>query len=82
MILALPAFNAWYYPLVLVFAVVYPSVWAWIGSFTVLLAYITGLTLQDSSLQPYAQPTWALLAEWIPILAAAGVTLVRKWHVR
>lgn len=82
LILALPAFNAWYYPLVLIFAVIYPSAWAWVGSFTVLLAYVTGLTLQDFSMQPYAQPTWALMAEWTPILVAAGLALARRWRVR
>ncbi|MEM9531148.1 MAG: hypothetical protein AAGA23_09520 [Pseudomonadota bacterium] len=76
MLLAAPVFNPWYYPLVLVFAVIYPTVWAWLGSFTVLLAYATGLQLLQPGLQPYEQPAWALWLEFAPLLAALLTPIV------
>lgn len=70
MLLAVPVLNPWYYPLVLVFAVIYPTVWAWLGSFTILLAYVTGLQLLQPGLQPYEQPSWVLWVEFVPMLIA------------
>ncbi|MEO0975519.1 MAG: hypothetical protein AAFX85_20705, partial [Pseudomonadota bacterium] len=45
MLLASPAFNPWYYVFPLIFAVVYPTAWAWVGSLSILFAYATGLQL-------------------------------------
>ena len=79
MLIALPILNAWYLVFALVYAVIYPSAWAWTASLTVLLAYATGLQLQGSSLQLYEQPTWVLVVEFIPVLLAAAVpALVRR----
>lgn len=79
MLLAVPVLNPWYYPLVLVFAVIYPTVWAWLGSFTVLLAYATGLQLLQPGLQPYEQPAWVLWVEFGPVAVALLATALRPF---
>ena len=78
MLIALPIFNAWYLIFVLVFAVIYPSFWAWTASLTVLLAYVTGLQLEGNGQQLYAQPAWALMVEFIPVLLAAVVPVLAR----
>ncbi|NOX51318.1 MAG: hypothetical protein GXP16_12410, partial [Gammaproteobacteria bacterium] len=64
--LVLPVLNPWYLVWLLVFAVLRPTVTAWVASVTLLLSYITGLNLGDDSLSLYGQPTWALLLEFVP----------------
>lgn len=70
MLLAIPVFNPWYYVFVLAFAVIYPSVWAWLGSASLLFAYATGLQLDIDGLNDYGQPVWSLVAAFAPIAAA------------
>jgi len=78
--LVLPVLNPWYLVWLLVFAVLRPTVTAWVASVTLLLSYITGLNLGDYSLGLYGQPTWALLLEFGPILIALFIDLLRrKW---
>ena len=79
MLFAVPVFNPWYYPMLLVFAVIYPSAWAWVGSLTVLFAYATGLQLESQGLEPYGQPAWALWVEFLPLIIAALVSPGRRW---
>ena len=69
--LCLPAFNAWYWLWLLPFAVIYPSAWAWVGSVSVFLAYMSGINLAQSSLQLYEQPLWAMTIEFTAIALAA-----------
>lgn len=78
MLLAIPALNPWYYGLVLIYATIYPSVWAWLGSLTLLFSYATGLQLADPSLEPYQHPTWALWIQFLPpLLALVGSAYLR-----
>ncbi len=68
-----PVINAWYLLWLLPFAAIYPSLWAWTASVTLSLSYVTGLNLEDASLQPYGQPAWARALEFGAVLAAAGI---------
>ena len=68
--LCAPAFNAWYLAWLLPFAVIYPSVWAWAASLSLLLAYASGINLNGSGLGPYQQPYWLIVIEFAFILFA------------
>ena len=65
-----PVINPWYLLWLLPFATVFPSAWAWTASVAVLLSYMTGLNMNDYSLQAYQQPTWVRLVEFGLILLA------------
>ncbi len=70
-LLVSPVFNPWYFAFVLVFAVIYPSVWAWIASLVLVLAYATGLQLHGLDLEAYEQPVWVILLEFVTIAIVA-----------
>ena len=72
-----PVINPWYLLWLLPFATVFPSAWAWTASVAVLLSYMTGLNMNDYSLQAYQQPTWARLAEFGAILLALAWPVFR-----
>ncbi len=74
-LVAAPVINAWYLLWLLPFAAVYPSRWAWTASVAVLLSYVTGLTLGEYGMQPYAQPWWVRPLEF----GAIGIALL--WDV-
>ena len=48
-----PVVNPWYLLWLLPFAAIRPSVWAWTASAAVLLAYVTGLNLNDLTVHPF-----------------------------
>lgn len=73
-----PALNAWYLVWLLPFAVLYPSLWAWVASVAILLAYVSGINLSVSNLAPYQVPNWALMLEFGLILMAALIPYVAK----
>jgi len=64
--LCAPALNAWYLVWLLPFAVLRPSVWAWLLSVTILLSYASGINLADTGLEPYQHSAWVLALEFIP----------------
>ncbi len=69
LLLLSPVVNPWYLLWLLPFAVIFPSRWAWLSSFTVSLSYITGLNLEAVHLTAYSHPTWLRFIEYIPIFA-------------
>lgn len=73
-----PALNAWYLVWLLPFAVIYPSLWAWVASVAILLAYVSGINLPGSNLAPYQVPNWALIIEFGLILIAGLIPFVAK----
>ena len=73
-----PTINPWYLIWVLPFAVVYRSAWAWTASVAVLLAYVTGLNLDDMGLEPYAHPWWVRPVEFGMVALAFGWDLARR----
>ncbi len=76
MLLAIPAFNPWYFGFVLIYAVIYPSWWAWLGSASLLFSYATGLQLTAGELEPYQHPTWALWVQFLPLLGALMIAML------
>lgn len=62
--LCIPAFNAWYMVWLLPFAVLYPGVWAWVASVSLLLVYASGINLNDPHLGAYEQPMWVVSIEF------------------
>ena len=77
LLVASPVINPWYLLWLLPFATIFPSAWAWTASIAVLLSYMTGLNMNDYSLQAYQQPTWARLVEFGLILLALAWPLFR-----
>ena len=65
-----PVINPWYLLWLLPFAAIFPSVWAWTASITVLLSYVIGLNLNVYDLQAYQQPAWVRPVEFGLILLA------------
>lgn len=70
-----PVLNAWYLVWLLFFAAIYPSLWAWLASFTVLLSYINGFNILDGTLELYEQPNWTRWLEYISVLVVWAVGL-------
>jgi len=68
--LVIPVVNPWYLLWLLPFSVIYPSLWALVASFSVLLSYVIGLNVSDPSLADYGQPGWALTIEYMLIVMA------------
>lgn len=69
-LLCIPVLNSWYLVWLLPFAVMYPSASAWAASFSLLLAYGTGLNMPNSELDLYQQPTPVLILEFLIIFTA------------
>ena len=69
-----PALNPWYLVWLLPFAVLRPTLWAWVGSVSMLLAYASGINLasfsQYENLALYQHPLWVIQTEFMPILLA------------
>lgn len=63
-LLALPVLNPWYLVWLLPFASLYPTRWAWAASVAALLAYATGLNLDNDQLAPYQQPMSLVVLEF------------------
>ncbi len=72
-----PVINPWYLLWLLPFAAIVPSAWAWTASVAVLLAYVSGINLNDPELQAYEQPIWIRLLEFGLILLALAWDLIR-----
>jgi len=68
--LCLPALNPWYFVWLLPFAVIRPSVTAWVTSVAILMSYICGINLNNTELGPYQHPNWVLVVEFGIILIA------------
>lgn len=71
-----PVLNPWYLVWLLPFATIYPSRWAWVASVAVLLAYASGLNLNDSTLSLYQQPIEWLILEFSVIAIAVMTDIV------
>ena len=81
--ICLPALNVWYMVWLLPFAALRPnlqsSLWAWVASIVVLLAYASGINLENSELGPYEHYNWLLAIEFGLIgLAVVAQSLIWK----
>ena len=77
-----PVVNPWYLLWLLPFATIRPTAWAWTASVAVLLSYLTGLNLNDLTLDPFGHPPWVRPAEYGLIAAALGYGAVAGCRVR
>ena len=77
LLLVSPVINPWYLLWLLPFAAIFPSTWAWTASLAVLISYVTGLNLNEYTMQPYQQPTWARSLEFALVLLAVGYDVFR-----
>ncbi len=59
-----PVVNPWYLLWLLPFAAIRPSAWAWTASVAVLLAYVTGINLDDLQMDPFGHPAWVRPVEY------------------
>lgn len=73
-----PVVNPWYLLWLLPFAAIRPSAWAWTASVAVLLAYVTGLNLEDLQMDPFGHPAWVRPLEYGLILLAMACDVVRS----
>lgn len=80
-----PVVNPWYLLWLLPFAAIRPSAWAWTASVAVLLAYVTGMNLDDLQMDPFGHPVWVRPLEYGLILLAMsydGMRAVRRAPAR
>jgi len=75
LLIASPVINPWYLLWLLPFAAIFPSAWAWTASLAVLISYVTGLNLNEYTMQPYQQMVWVRPLEFGLILLALGYDL-------
>ena len=73
-----PVVNPWYLLWLLPFAAIRPSVWAWTASGAVLLAYVTGLNLNDLTVHPFGHPPWVRPVEYGLIAAAIAYGMMDR----
>ena len=71
-----PVVNPWYLLWLLPFAAIRPSAWAWTASVAVLLAYVTGINLDDLQMDPFGHPAWVQPVEY------GLIGLAMAWDVR
>ncbi|KJV05529.1 hypothetical protein VZ94_17540 [Methylocucumis oryzae] len=64
LLLVSPVINPWYLLWLLPFACIHRNPLAWAASALLLLAYVTGLNLDDPSLTPYQHPAWVRWVEF------------------
>lgn len=64
LLLVSPVLNPWYLLWLLPFACVHYNPVAWAASAMLLLAYVTGLNLDDTGLTPYRHPAWVRPVEF------------------
>ena len=76
--LVIPVLNPWYLVWWLPFAVLRPSLMAWVASVAILLSYETGINTKQAGLDLYVQPDWILLVEFGVIAIAASIDLIRR----
>lgn len=74
-LLIAPVVNAWYLVWLLPFAVLFPALWSWTFSVTVLLSYSVGINLNSTEVAAFEIPLWILLLEYGTVFAAVCVDL-------
>lgn len=77
-LLIAPVVNAWYLVWLLPFAVLFPALWSWTFSVTVLLSYSVGINLNSTEVAAFEIPSWILLLEYSAVFAAVCVDLVLR----
>ena len=73
-----PVVNPWYLLWLLPFAAIRPSAWAWTASLVALLAYVTGINLDDLQMDPFGHPAWVRPVEYGLIALALAFDVLRS----
>ena len=76
--LVVPVLNPWYLVWWMPFAVLQPTLMAWVASATLLLSYATGINTQQSGLALYEQANWLLVVEFGLIVVAVVIDITRR----
>ena len=80
LLLVSPVINPWYFLWLLPFACLHRNPLAWAASAFVLLAYVTGLNLDDSGLTPYQHPVWVRPVEFGGLLLVGFGVWRHRFH--
>lgn len=83
-LLSIPVLNPWYLIWLLAFAVIYPTLSAWVSSIAILLAYVIGLNLDTNQLNSYEQPLWAIVTSFCIIAVAilVDIFIAKKYSIQ
>ncbi len=68
-----PVVNAWYLIWLLPFAVLFPTLWSWTFSVTVLLSYSIGINLNSTEVAFFEMPLWVIVLEYGAVIIAACI---------
>ena len=77
-LLIAPVVNAWYLIWLLPFAVLFPALWSWTFSVTVLLSYSVGINLNSTEVTFFEIPFWIIMLEYGAVIIAACIDLWLK----
>lgn len=80
--LVAPVVNAWYLVWLLPFAVLFPRLWSWTFSLSVLSSYAIGLNLGIPGLASFSMPLWAALLEYGVVAMAFAVDVWLQYSKR
>ncbi len=75
--LCLPAFNAWYLVWLLPFAVIWPTRWAWVASFSIFLSYASGINLAVANIDLYEQLPLFFVLQYLLIVLSMVLDIFR-----
>ncbi len=74
-LLIAPVVNAWYLIWLLPFAVLFPALWSWTFSVTVLLSYSVGINLNSAEVAFFEIPLWIIVLEYGAVIVAFCIDL-------
>jgi hypothetical protein len=69
-LLIVPVVNAWYLVWLLPFAVLFPSLWSWTFSASVLLSYSVGINFNSTQVAAFEIPLWVIMLEYGAVFIA------------
>lgn len=81
-LLCAPVVNPWYVIWVLPFAVLYPSLTAWVAASAIFLAYASAVHLGDFDADPFVHSIWVLLLEYGIVLMALLIDLSVRFKLK
>ena len=74
-LLIAPVVNAWYLVWLLPFAVLFPRLWSWTFSASVLLSYSIGINLNSTHVAAFELPVWIIMLEYGTVFIAVCADL-------
>jgi len=80
-LLVAPVVNAWYLMWLLPFAVLFPALWSWTFSATVLLSYSIGINLNSSEVAFFEIPNWIIVLEYGLVIIAVCIDICLRRNI-